>query len=158
MYRLMSAVVALTIGVTALSTYAAAGETHVVQMLNKHPTEKRRRNVFIPEVVRIKPGDKVVFKSVDRGHNSISIKGMIPEGAEPWKSKLSRDFEVTLTVPGVYGYMCLPHYALGMVGVIVVEGDGVAESLAKAKTKKQRGKARKIFEDLLAKIEVANPS
>ena len=54
----------------------------------------------------------------------------IPEDAEPWDSGIltrpGQAFEVTLTVPGVYDYFCLPHEAGGMVGRIVVgePGDG----------------------------------
>ena len=48
----------------------------------------------------------------------------IPERAEPWDSGFlvhSGDhFDVTLTVPGVYDYYCMPHEAAGMVGRIVV--------------------------------------
>jgi plastocyanin len=47
----------------------------------------------------------------------------IPEGAEPWDSGYllpEESFSVTLTVPGVYDYYCLPHEHAGMVGRIVV--------------------------------------
>jgi len=48
----------------------------------------------------------------------------IPERAEPWDSGFlvhpGDHFDVTLTVPGVYDYYCLPHEAAGMVGRIVV--------------------------------------
>jgi len=48
----------------------------------------------------------------------------IPERAEPWDSGFlvhpGDHFEVTLTVPGVYDYYCMPHEAVGMVGRIVV--------------------------------------
>lgn len=51
----------------------------------------------------------------------------IPDGAAPWNSgflvKPGATFDVTLTVPGVYDYYCLPHEAAGMVGRIVV-GNG----------------------------------
>ena len=47
----------------------------------------------------------------------------IPEGAEPWDSGYlvnpGDHFEVTLTVPGIYDYFCLPHEAAGMVGRII---------------------------------------
>ena len=33
-------------------------------------------------------------------------------------------FEVTLTIPGVYDYFCMPHEAAGMVGRIVVGRPG----------------------------------
>jgi plastocyanin len=48
----------------------------------------------------------------------------IPEGARPWDSgylvEPGDQFEVTLTVEGVYDYFCTPHEIAGMVGRIVV--------------------------------------
>jgi plastocyanin len=48
----------------------------------------------------------------------------IPERAAPWDSKFlvnpGNHFDVTLTVPGVYDYYCMPHEAAGMVGRIIV--------------------------------------
>jgi len=48
----------------------------------------------------------------------------IPAGAKPWDSGYLVNpgdaFEVTLAVPGVYDYYCLPHEQAGMVGRIVV--------------------------------------
>ena len=48
----------------------------------------------------------------------------IPDGAAPWDSgflvKPGATFDVTLTIPGVYDYYCMPHEAAGMVGRIVV--------------------------------------
>lgn len=52
----------------------------------------------------------------------------IPKRAAPWDSGFlvnpGDHFEVTLTVPGVYDYFCLPHEAAGMVGRIVVGQSG----------------------------------
>lgn len=54
------------------------------------------------------------------GHHSQRI----PEGAEPWDSGFlvnpGDHFDVTLTVPGVYDFFCIPHEAAGMVGRIIV--------------------------------------
>src|SRR5207244_2995650 len=48
----------------------------------------------------------------------------IPESAVAWDSGFlvhpGDHFDVTLTVPGVYDYYCMPHEAVGMVGRIVV--------------------------------------
>lgn len=48
----------------------------------------------------------------------------IPDGATAWDSGFlvhpGEHFDVTLTVPGVYDYYCMPHEAAGMVGRIVV--------------------------------------
>jgi len=37
------------------------------------------------------------------------IEGMIPEAAEPFRSKINDMFEVTLTEPGAYGIKFSPH-------------------------------------------------
>ncbi len=52
----------------------------------------------------------------------------IPEGAEPWDTgylvEPGEAFEVTLTVEGVYDYLCVPHEIAGMVGRLVVGRPG----------------------------------
>lgn len=148
---LFAAIVATAFLMAVPATVQA--ETIEVQMLNKHPDNKKLRNVFLPAVVKAKPGDTIRFISVDKGHNSESLDGMMPEGAEPWKSKISKDFEVTVETPGVYGYRCTPHVTLGMVGLIVVEGEGWDANLEAAKAVKHRGKAKKVFEQLWAEVD-----
>ena len=96
----------------------AFAKTHEVQMLNKSPDNTKQFMVFSPAYLQVDPGDTIIFISVDKGHNSVSLKGMIPEGAESWKSKMNKDFEITLDVEGIYAYKCLPHYGMGMVGII----------------------------------------
>ena len=48
----------------------------------------------------------------------------IPTAAEPWDSgylvEPGDQFEIILTVPGVYDYFCTPHEMAGMVGRIIV--------------------------------------
>lgn len=153
----VGAIIALSVLVGGVGA-ATAQETHVVKMLNKDPDNPRNRNVFVPAIVYAKPGDTIKFEPTDSGHNAQTIKGMLPDGAEAFKSKILRKgrpaYEVVVQKPGVYGYKCLPHYALGMVGLIVVEGEGVEESLEKAKAVKQRGRAKKNFEAIFAEVKI----
>ena len=139
--------------VLASPSYAAM---HEVKMYNKDPQNKKNRMVFIPRVLKIKPGDTIKFVSAQKGHNTQSIKGMIPDGSEKWRSKISKDFELTLKVPGVYGYKCTPHFAIGMVGLIVVEGDNWKSNLSQAKKARKVGKAKKIFKQIWAELGVPN--
>ena len=134
----------------------AEATSHDVQMLNKHPDDKKIRNVFLPLVLAVEPGDTVVFLPTEKGHNSESIKGMIPEGTEPWKSKINKEFSVVFEKPGIYGYRCTPHAALGMVGLIIVRGDGMTDNLEAAKSVKQRGKAKKVWEQIWAQVDSEN--
>ena len=84
---------------------------------------------FEPMVIFIKPGDTVEWVGMQAGHNSASIDGMIPEGAESWRSVIGQPFSITLTKPGAYIYKCEPHFSLGMLGAIVV-GDTPPANLA----------------------------
>ncbi|MEM7521012.1 MAG: pseudoazurin, partial [Pseudomonadota bacterium] len=55
-------------GVLAANGVSADGHTmHTMEMLNKNPDNPRERMVYYPRVMRIKAGDSVMFKSVDRG-------------------------------------------------------------------------------------------
>lgn len=141
------------LGATVIPARVFADEptVHEVQMLNKNPDDKSQRMIFLPDLVRAKPGDIVRFISVDKGHNSKSDKDMIPEGAEPWDGKLSKDIEVTLTKEGAYGYYCTPHRTMGMVGLILV-GD-VSGNYEQAKAVKHRGKSKKVYADIFKRAD-----
>ena len=100
-----------------LSIFAA---NYDVKMLNQNASGVM---VFEPAVLRINVGDTVTFKSIDAAHNSASIPGMIPAGAMPWNSELSKDLTVSFDIAGIYGYQCTPHSMMAMVGVIEVGND-----------------------------------
>lgn len=146
----LAALIVSSVGFAAGSAFA---ETHEVQMLNKDPENKKRKNVFIPSFLKIQPGDTVKFISVDKGHNAETIKKMFPKDAKKFKSKISKDFEVTLDVEGAYAIKCTPHYSQGMVALIVV-GDNPA-NLEEIKGVKVPKKAGKEFEELFAKAAEA---
>lgn len=144
-FPLAAAIMAATLVSFSMPSTAMA-EVHEIQMLNKDPDNKKLKNVFIPAVLKIQPGDTVKFISVDKGHNTQSIKGMMPDGAKKWKSKISKDFEITFDKEGSYGYKCSPHYSLGMVGLVLV-GD-YTKNFDAIKGQKVPKKARKIFDQL----------
>lgn len=104
-------------GIAALATPALAAEFEV-KMLNKGSDGQAM--VFEPAFLKIKPGDTVKFVPTDKGHDAETIPGLIPEGATPFKGKLSQELTVTFDKPGFYGYKCVPHLGMGMVGAIQV--------------------------------------
>ncbi len=106
--------------------------------------------VFEPAYVAAQPGDIIHFVATDKGHNVESIKGMLPEGVDKFKSKLGKDFELTVEAEGLYGIKCSPHYALGMVALIQV---GEAVNLEAAQGIKQKGKAAKRFTPLFESVQ-----
>lgn len=113
MFRMIATGLALSVAMGG----AATAETFEVKMLNKGA---EGRMVFEPAFLQIAPGDSVIFVPTDKGHNAESIPSMMPESAEPFKGKMNREVEATFDVAGVYGVMCKPHYAMGMVMTIEV--------------------------------------
>ena len=104
--------------VVALEKIALSqGSEHVVKMLNSGAGGTM---IFEPAVIKVSKGDTIHFKAVDMSHNSVSMEGMIPEGAETWRGQLSQDLSVTLDSEGVYVYQCDPHLMMAMIGVIQV--------------------------------------
>jgi plastocyanin len=86
---------------------------------------------FDPIGVHIEPGQTVRWVVQSNVHTTTAYHPKndhhslrIPDRAEPWNSGFlvnpGSHFEVTLSVPGVYDYYCLPHEVAGMVGRIVV--------------------------------------
>ncbi|MEM9584352.1 MAG: plastocyanin/azurin family copper-binding protein [Pseudomonadota bacterium] len=145
--------IASTAALIAAPYVLRADTPFVVEMLNKHPEDRKQRQIFLPRLAVLDAGQPVLFKATDRGHNSASADGMIPDGAEAWKGALGKDIEVNLSIPGVYGYVCSPHVSIGMVGAVVVRGEGVLDNLEAVRSVKQRGKAKKIFGEIFEEID-----
>ena len=104
----------------ALLTTNAFAEEHIVKGVITQ---------WQPLVTFAQPGDTVKFTGMT-GHDTASMEGLLPEGAEPWHSKLGEEgFTITVDKEGAYVYKCTPHITTGMVGVIVV-GDGDPANLA----------------------------
>lgn len=100
-------------------------------------------NAFIPERFEITVGDTVVWgNNGSRRHTVTAFDKSLPEGAEYFatgdfnSNAEARDawfdrgggaivpgevFEHTFSVPGNYGYYCIPHEYGGMFGLVVVE-------------------------------------
>ncbi|MEM9319450.1 MAG: pseudoazurin [Pseudomonadota bacterium] len=124
---------------------------HVVLMLNAACGDDQTPNVFSPPILRVARGDTVTFVPTDSGHNTASRRGMIPEGAEEWNGGVDEEVTLEMTVPGVYGYVCTPHYEVGMVGLIVVGDD--TSNLDEIRGVRQRGQARTAFRALFEELE-----
>ena len=139
------AVAAAALGASAGFALAADVE---VKMLNKGESGVM---VYEPSFVQAQPGDTVHFVATDKSHDVESVKGMLPEGVEPFKGKINENFDLTVTTEGVYGVKCTPHYPLGMVTLVAV-GDP-ASNLEAAKAVKNPKKAQERFDAGFAQIQ-----
>lgn len=90
---------------------------------------------FDPDRVEISVGDTVEWTARSEGHNVSAYPDdarqvELPERAEPFGSfpagesyriiPVGESFRHTLTVPGEYVYVCVPHVGEGMIGRVIV--------------------------------------
>jgi len=143
------ALVAFALAAMVAMPTAVFAADHQVMMVNKDA--EGRPMQFEPAYLKVAPGDTVTFVVKDKGHNSETIAGKIPEGAEAWKGKISKEITVTLSAAGYYAYKCQPHLAMGMVGLIEVGEAG--EPDAAVLTDKLPGKAKTRMEELIAEAQ-----
>lgn len=125
----------------------AFAETIEVKMLNKGSNGERM--VFEPAFVQAQPGDVVKFLATDKGHNAETVENMLPDGASGFKGKINEEIEVTLDVEGLYGVICKPHYAMGMVMTIAVGDTTAPDGFLEGRVPK---KALARFEDQLGNL------
>lgn len=138
----------LTAGLLGAMPAANAADIEVL-MLNKG---EKGGMVFQPDLIMAAPGDVITFVATDKGHNVESIDGMLPDGVEEFKSKMNKDYVLTVEKDGVYGVKCTPHYGMGMIALISV---GEPTNIEAARAVKQKGKAKSRFQDIFAEYDAA---
>lgn len=141
MIRSVAAIVALA----TLASPALAKDINV-KMLNTGPGGAM---VFDPPFVKASVGDTVHFLAAP-SHNAELIPTMLPAGVPASSGKMNQSFDLKVTVPGVYGVRCKPHYSMGMVALVQV-GNGPSSNLASARAAKLPGLAAKRMQVLLAR-------
>lgn len=104
---------------------------------------------YEPMVTVINPGDTVAWENMPT-HDTQSLEGLIPEGAEAWHSPLGENFQRTFTVEGIYVYKCTPHFGAGMGGTIIV---GKPVNLDQIKSVEVKGAAKRLVKKALQTAE-----
>lgn len=136
---------AATLALLALPAFGAEIE---VKMLNKGSDGQAM--VFEPAAVKAQPGDTIKFVPVDKGHDVVSMPGLVPEGVAEIKGKISQEVTFTAEKPGAYVFKCTPHYGMGMVALVVV-GDAPA-NIDAVKATKMPKKAKERLDAEIAKL------
>lgn len=104
--------------------------------------------IFKPDTVYINSGDLVHWVNMT-SHNTVSVEGLIPEGAKPWRGSLGENLKIQLDVEGIYAYVCEPHIGFGMVGVIVVGKPTNLEEVIKYAQDNLEGPYRRLIGKLI---------
>ena len=78
-------------------SFQLAAKTLEIEMLNKLGKEKM---VYSVKVAKIDVDDKIIWKSVSKGHN-VEFIGM-PKGVKKFKTKINKDAEFIFKKKGVY--------------------------------------------------------
>ncbi|AUZ83270.1 plastocyanin/azurin family copper-binding protein [Methylophaga nitratireducenticrescens] len=127
----------------------AAAEVEQATVESKNHTVTAQGLIYNPLVVTIAPGDSVSWTNMST-HNTESLEGLIPEGAEMWVSKMSENYTHTFTQEGIYLYKCTPHFGAGMGGVIIV---GEPVNLEQIKNSGAKGAAKRLVKKAVQAAE-----
>lgn len=99
-------------------------------------TARGERIWFSPGGLAVAPGTTLRFVNLDKGNSHTATAyhpanfdrlRRIPAAAQAWDTGFllpEASAEVTLEVPGVYDYYCIPHEMAAMVGRIIVGRPG----------------------------------
>ena len=139
--------IATILGFVFFASLSHGMDGTTVEMLNKDADGNKM--VYSQEIVEIGIGQTVKWIPTSKGHNVEFIAA--PEGFEiPKKSKNGKEVEMQFDIPGIYYYWCTPHKGMGMIGLVVVEGDiSNIDDIAKAKA---MGKSKKKLNALLEEL------
>ena len=121
-------------------------KTIEVEMLNR---SGKNIMAYSKRVINVNSGDNVFWKATDKGHNVEFVT--VPNGVKGFKSKLGKDASYTFTTPGVYLYQCTPHKMMGMIGIVIVDGN--YKNLDSVKKTKMIGKSKKILKQLVKDLK-----
>lgn len=135
---------------SAVSDVEPTGRVIEIKMYTIDPDDPSEQHVFKPRLVTAQVGDTIRFVPTEPSHQSSSIATMLPEGVEGWEGEVNEEFSYVVPRPGIYGYQCIPHYAAGMVGVIIVEGEGMTDNLATAQVPGHPGLGNPEFYEIFA--------
>ena len=120
--------------------------TYDVDMLNKR--DDGEKMVYAEDILYVELNDTVNWLTTSPGHNVEFIGA--PESAElPKKpSKVNKEFSYTFDEPGVYLYQCSPHKSMGMIALVIVDGD--LSNIDDIASTRVVGKSKKKLEALIA--------
>ena len=122
--------------------------TYDVDMLNKR--DDGEKMVYSTDVLHVNLNDTVTWLPTTKGHNVEFIEA--PESADlPKKpSKVNKEFSYTFNEPGIYLYQCSPHKSMGMIALVVVDGN--LSNIDDIASTRVVGKSKKKLKDLLSSL------
>ncbi|MFU7528474.1 plastocyanin/azurin family copper-binding protein [Qipengyuania sp. ASV99] len=129
------------------------GKVIEIRMYTVDPDDLSRQHVFKPRLVRAEIGDTIRFVPTEVSHQSSSIGAMLPDGVSGWEGAINAEVSYVLPAAGLYGFQCVPHYAAGMVGLIVVEGEGKTDNLDAARAASHPGLGAPQFSAIFAEAD-----
>ena len=123
---------------------------YTIEMLNKD--ENGNRMVYSHEILKIAVNDKVTWVPTNKGHN---VQMIASPNDLKLRSKNNKTVSITFDTPGIYFYLCTPHKAMGMIGLVVVGKDtSNEEQIWKARVKLPGKKNQDKLKSLLSQLKI----
>ena len=114
--------------------------TYDVDMLNKR--DDGEKMVYSTDVLHVNLNDTVTWLPTTKGHNVEFIEAQESADLPKKPYKVNKEFSYTFNDPGIYLNQCSPHKSMGMIALVVVDGnlsniDDIASTRVVGKSKKK---------------------
>ncbi|MEM7667586.1 MAG: plastocyanin/azurin family copper-binding protein [Pseudomonadota bacterium] len=120
---------AAAVAATGLAVAQGTNDVHIVhQHTDNMAGIAARMFRFEPDILKIAPGETVVFLNSVRSHTVRTQQPLWPDGVDPLSIRGKARSEVTFDRPGLYGITCARHGRYGMTMLIAVGAEGLAEA------------------------------
>jgi len=109
--------------------------------------------VFEPNFIKISQGDSINFVPSDSSHNAVSFS--VPSEKSSFEIPYGKATKITFHEEGVVLVKCVPHFAMGMIGVVQV-GNNIDSTKAKADWNKAKASVamnKEAIDEAISKIK-----
>lgn len=138
------------------SSKSAAERLTVDQITDVSATAATGMFRFEPDLLKLSPGDELVFLNSRSDHTVHTVPELWPDGVAPVAIAHKPEAKVVFEREGFYGFRCRRHGQYGMVMLVVVgqpeDTAGLQETIRKMRAKSRE---RRAFLKLADRIEQA---
>ena len=144
----------ITVACCCMGAAPARSEKQVDQITDSRATAAQDMFRFAPNLLRVVPGESIVFLNSRGQHTVHSVPQLWPQSAPAVAISNKPEVSVTFDEEGFYGFRCRRHGIYGMVMLVVCgHGGDLQHALEQVDEMKARAREKLAFKTLLANYQ-----
>lgn len=141
----------ITVACCCVAAAPARSERQVDQITDSRATAAQDMFRFDPNLLRVAPGESIVFLNSRGQHTVHSVPQLWPLSAPPVAISNKPEVSLTFDEEGLYGFRCRRHGIYGMVMLVVCGHAGdLKQALEQVDEMKARTREKQAFKTLIS--------